>query len=579
MVRWCRALLGLVGITLLSGFTGPVSGHAATGRLVVVAEPKHVVLGGDAPEEVALTIEVRDTDGEPSREAQVLVRSTAGTVSDLRMISHGRFRARLLPPSDRFPQLAVINVADVAPVVRGEPPMVAAIGVAYSARIDLRGRAEPESMMRIEVAGKRFGPARVGRDGRFVIPILVPPGVGWANGKATDSLGNSSRSRINLYLPEVRQLHAFVYPEVLIADGQDQGWLFVTTVDATGAPEDVDVEVVQGRGELGAAERLEKGLARRPYRTPSALGNGRDRVMMHLYRGRKNEASVAVDLELMAGAPAAVTVSTTPRYAPADGQSPIELRVEVKDAQGNPASGHEVLANLGPETREAEHVAPGVYRLVFSGRTAIGAIQVPIAVVPRTSQCPRPWAAFAPDRTQRVRDVRGIACQLSFAVLDAEGANPFRGVTSEMGELTLPEAYRIGETRLIVEGVAGGSPDILWVGGDQVSEPVPIFHHTAVVTWRLVSEVTLELELKEREEDRVTVALRARGIPTGALADRLVVQASRGTATLDVVSDTVVEIRIAGIERGRPAGGAEPGPVDVVARDKQTGVSAWLRVE
>ncbi len=538
-----------------------------------------MVLGGAAPETVQLFINVLGPDGQPSPAAQPLVRSTAGKVADLRRVGVGRFRALLAPPRDRFPQLAVVNVADVAPVVRGQPPVVSAIGIAYSARIDLRGRAERGSSMRVEVAGKRYGPARVGRDGRFVVPIVVPPGVGWANGVATDSLGNTSRSRINLFLPAVRQLHAFVYPEVLIADGTDQGWLFVTTVDTKGAPINAPVQIDPGRGEIGEPVSQEVGLMRWPYRAPAQLGDGRDQVALHLHKGRRNAVEVKVALELMAGAPSSVEVTTAPRFAAADGETPVEIRVVLRDAKGNPAGGHQILAKLEDETLVGVNVGPGVYRVELPPRRTIGTAEVTIATVPRTHRCPRPWAGRAPDGTHRVRDVRGIACQLPFAVLDATGKIPFRGVTTEMGVLSLPPEYPPGETRLIVEGVAGGSPDILWVGGDQVSEPVKTDFQTTVATWRLATAVTLALAPAEKIAGGLALAVTVDGIPAAQLRGRLVAKASRGAVTIEIGAEGDVSVRVTGLETVADATAGSTTGVDVVVRDNETGVSTWLHVD
>src|SRR5208337_916966 len=109
----------------------------------------------------------------------------------------------------------------------------------YSAQIDLKGRTKPGATMQLTIGKRGFGPVRADTDGRFVLTILVPPGERYAQGISTDTVGNVGRSKVDLFLPEVSRVYGFFWPETLTADGQAQSWLFVTTVDKSGAPETV----------------------------------------------------------------------------------------------------------------------------------------------------------------------------------------------------------------------------------------------------------------------------------------------------------------------------------------------------
>ena len=249
--------LGAISLVTCVGapaFAGPGAQRAGL-QLGIRAVPDRIVLGGAGPQEVSLEITTSEA-GARAGIAGLRVDSTAGEIVGITPVGPGRFRATLTPPAQRFPQIAVVSVADVSGATPERSPDVESVVVAFSARIELKGTSEPRARMRVEVGGQGFGPVTAAADGRFVIPIVVPPGEGWARAIATDALGNASRSRINLYLPAVQRVHAYVYPELLVADGADAGWIWVTTVSPAGAPLAARVEASAARGVLAACERV-----------------------------------------------------------------------------------------------------------------------------------------------------------------------------------------------------------------------------------------------------------------------------------------------------------------------------------
>jgi hypothetical protein len=546
-------------------------------KLCVTASPSYVILGGAEPETVSLQIEVREAQNTWAESAQVVLHATAGTITGLRRTEPGRFRAELRPPQDRFPQLALVHVAEVSSVVRGEPPVLARAVVAYGARVDLRGRAEPDSEMKVRVAKRWFGPRRVNRDGGFSIPVIVPPGTGWAEGEATDELGNASHSKINLYLPAVQRLHTFAYPELLLADGRDQGWLFVSTVDPSGAPRDANLSLATARGKLAQGEALEPGLWRYAYTAPSELADGTDRVVIKQAKKKRNAEAEAAEndsesevvLRLLAGAPTEVTARVDPPLPAADGQTAVNLQVTLRDERGNAGVGHEVMAMRGTETLRLKETNPGDYGVTLPPQSQVGTEALQIAIIPRTTFCPRPWAALAADRTMRVRDVRGISCRLGVLALGPHGDMLWRGSTSDMGELKLPAEISAADVRLVVEEAPTGAPDVLWSKDGIIKEPAGIKHLSLPLTWRLPSQVGLALGPPQRDAERYRATLAIFGIPAEQVAARISVKASRGSATLAQQKDGSWQVEV----------GTASGPVDVVAADRDSGVAAWLHVD
>jgi hypothetical protein len=250
----------------------------------------------------------------------------------------------------------------------------------------------------------------------------------------------------------------------------------------------------------------------------------------------------------------------------------MQVRVEVRDAQGNPASGHDVRVSLLGEPREARGTEPGVYLATLPTRRQAGTVELPVAVVPRTDTCPRPWAALAPDGTVRVRDVRGILCRLEFQVLGAAGDVVFEGSTESDGRLKLPAAHPPWNSRLVAKRASGGAADVLWMGREEVIAPVAIVHHTATASWRLPSPVDLKLKVLSRGADSVTLALYLSGLTPHQALERVQMQATRGTARVDLDDHERLRVVLT-----LPKGST--GVLDVVATDRETGVSTWLRLE
>jgi hypothetical protein len=232
-------------VVLLLGLAGPRAAPAAPqrpaqARLAIDVTPARVVLG-QGPQEAIVDVTLPPSSARAGL-AGLRVETTAGRLADLSALGGGRYHAKLEPPPDRFPQIAVVTVADVAGLGPDSPPDVRIDTVAYAARIDLKGETEKKARMVLDIGGHRFGPAMPDPNGRFVIPVVVEPGENWATGIATDALGNTSHSRINLYLPAVQRLQAYVFPEVLVADGADAGWIYVTSLGPTGAPHNASVQ-------------------------------------------------------------------------------------------------------------------------------------------------------------------------------------------------------------------------------------------------------------------------------------------------------------------------------------------------
>ncbi len=535
------------------------AGAADARRIEVRAEPEAVVLGGDGPQDVVLTVVITGGD-EAFSAADLVLRSTAGSVVDLRQQSARAFTARLARPADTFPQLAVVTAADLSPVAEGKPPNAGSVVVAFSAKIELKGQSEAGARMEVRIAGQRFGPVTADGHGQFVLPVVVPPGEGWAQGVSTDRLGNTSRSKINLYLPEVERVHAFVFPEDVVADGSDPAWVFVTTVSAAGAPEEAPVRAKVERGKLGKVAGLGVGIKRVAYIPPVSLGSGVDVVTL---RHGRVEAQSPVQVKLVAGAPARISANPLPPPVPADGKTEVVMQVEVFDGRGNHAAGNALVAEWRGAPAVVAETSAGVFIVKLPPTDKAASEVVSLRVLPQGSGCRR-GRLLRSGGVLRVTDRRGIACAGEFTLTNRAGAVVAQGALGQSGVLSAAGALELLK--------AGGRLDVAQavprrVAMAETGTLAPALVSTATVVWRLPTPV--ELAIFETGRSQGDIALRVDTKGVDEVAKRIQIEASSG------------RLKVEGAERGAlRVVLLQPNlPVEVVATDGPTGVAAWLRVE
>jgi hypothetical protein len=542
----------------------PARGAADARRVRVEATPDEILLGGDRSEDVGLVIRVVDSGGEPVPGAHLVVHTTAGRIEGLTERSAGSFTAVLRRPTETFPQLAVITAADVSPTVRARRPWVGSAVVAYSAKIDLRGHTEPRAAMKVIISQRTFGPVEAARDGTFVLPVIVPPGEGWAKGISTDRLGNASRSKINLYLPEVRRVHGFIFPDAVVADGEDRAWVYVTTVSASGAPEEATITVTAEHGRISEPTRIDKGMFRLTYTAPVGVQERRD--LLGVRRKRRREVT-EIPVVLLPGPPAAVDVSQTPALTPADGETPSVIGIRVRDAHGSPADGHAVSVAVDNAEVPAPEKEPGVYEAVLPAREQLGSLPADVKVEPRTEICRRGRIVNV-GKGRVVVDARGIGCTGRFILRSAEGGQLAGGQLASGGRLPLPEATAGALDHGAYLELENARPSRIGIGGvpgaGDVAGPLEA---KAEARWTLPLAVDLRIREVGRKGDTLSLEVEASGV--GDAGNRVRLAASNGT----------VAVRSSDGERLTAEVRDVAYPVDVLATDEQTGVSAWLRVE
>jgi hypothetical protein len=299
----------------------PLAAVARTAIAITVA-PQPLVLGRHDRAEVRLR--VRDATGAPAR-AGLRLSTNTGSIGVAREVAPGEYVATYRPPRERYPQVALIlavNVADGA---------FAAHSVSLHAAIVVPGEGEPGGTMRIVVDGRTFGPVAVDEQGRFKLPLVVPPG-GRAVGIMVDRSGNTRQREIDLRLPPFRRVVAAALPAEVPVGGGGRTEILAEVVDARGGrargqPPRMRAE----RGSLGVARRRPDGSYVAEWTAPREIGGGTVEVVVEGPGGADR-----VRLMLRPGPPRQLVVRPPPGGFVADGITEQAVAVEVRDGAGNP---------------------------------------------------------------------------------------------------------------------------------------------------------------------------------------------------------------------------------------------------
>jgi Carboxypeptidase regulatory-like domain len=313
-------------------------------QLAVTISPSPLLLEKGARAEVR--IRARDAAGRPAR-SPLRLGASVGRVSAPEEVGPGEYRAVYTPPEEKFPQVAIVAALSVA------DGAFASAACALAARVTVTGQGEPGASLAIAVDNRTFGPLSIGKDGRWALPLIVPPG-SRAIGVSTDKMGNQQKRDIDLHLPPFPKLLLFAVPSELPADGRAQAEIVAFSVDARGNPEKrAPPALTADRGNLSQPEVHGDGSTTWTFTAPSSMGPGKAGL-------RAGGASAAVTLR--PAPPLAIQVVQPPQPLPAGSDAPVSVEVRVRDAGGAPVSGAELTATLaGGRVVTTSEKAPGRY--------------------------------------------------------------------------------------------------------------------------------------------------------------------------------------------------------------------------
>jgi len=188
-----RALYGLVAL----GLVAPASPAAAAPR--INAAPSPIILGQVA----SVTFEISDLPGS----AAPLADANIGRVEQVEQ-RDGVVRVRYTPPETHSPQVLGLAVWRDD----GIDAQVHFFRVPLYGRTNVPVRTQPNSMVRVTIGDKVYGPVSSGARGRAQVSVLVPPGIRQAGVEVTDRADLKSHKRIVIKQPPYNELVMAINP-------------------------------------------------------------------------------------------------------------------------------------------------------------------------------------------------------------------------------------------------------------------------------------------------------------------------------------------------------------------------------
>lgn len=351
-------------------------------KVELVLEPAAPVKGRDA--DAKLSVRLLRPDGSPDPESSPpVLRANVGTITGLHAEGPGLFQARYVLPSTRYPEVAVIAAFAPWPAPSSIHGAVGRLLVPLSTSVTLPGRTEPNAHMSIEIAGQKYGPVDAGPDGRFDIPVVVPPGHRFGTGSAVDRVGNKRITKVDLMLPPTDQLACVMNPTRLPADGAARARILCASSDPYGAPaRNAKIAMTVRRGQLTPARAIDEGLQEWIYtapRTGTAGGTAGVDTVSASWSAAGPQSREEIAVELIQGPAHGLTVRPAESLVHRGSQLPVAIAVT--DGAGRPRAGAHV--HLRASVGEAEvkpQPQPGSYLALYRPPEQTGALDAQLEV-------------------------------------------------------------------------------------------------------------------------------------------------------------------------------------------------------
>jgi hypothetical protein len=211
--------------------------------------------------------------------APPVLRANVGTFENVERVGPGRFKARYLLPTTRFPEVAIIVAFAPWPHPQSVEGGFGVLRVPISSAVEVPGRAEPHAEVRLTVGETTFGPVTALADGTFRLPVVIPPGYGQAKTSTVDRVGNKRTSPLDLMLPPTDQLACVLTPTHLPADGASRARVLCASSDRYGAASrGARIQWKGGHGTWSQPRDLGDGVQEWTWTAPRELGTGTERL-------------------------------------------------------------------------------------------------------------------------------------------------------------------------------------------------------------------------------------------------------------------------------------------------------------
>lgn len=150
----------LAVVSLLVAATAPVLADRTSSGVLDIRGPDQIVLGSDT----TVTLRLR------ASATKIVLVANVGAISPPARDGN-ELRATFTPPTERFPQLALIAAIDETGA------LVDWLAIPMAGRAVMRVDTDPRAEVAVRVGGTEFGPVEASPRGVAEIPIIVPPSI------------------------------------------------------------------------------------------------------------------------------------------------------------------------------------------------------------------------------------------------------------------------------------------------------------------------------------------------------------------------------------------------------------------
>ena len=344
------------------------------GELKLDKEP--VVLG--RTESVRMELTVDEAPGTADRPLQL--KANVGTFGEVSRLGPGRYQAIYVPPSTRFPQVALV----AAWRETGPDAPIDFFRVALHGVTRLPVKARPGSGVRVSAGSETTEPAVTNARGEVVVPLVVPPGVATAELVAKEPGGLVTQKKLPVDVPAYNRVTAALVPRALKADGVAWARLEVF-YDKGGA--DVPPSRIKVVPSVGSVTFLSADKGRYVFRYVPAPNLAAAEVRFQVAVQGEPASSASAVLSLTPPTVSRLVVRAPAEKLAPDGVSEATVLVLALDASGLGVTGQAVqLAANGVPLPVVERAA-GVYEARYrapSRAPADGLVQL-VATLPGTA--------------------------------------------------------------------------------------------------------------------------------------------------------------------------------------------------
>ncbi len=328
----------------------------------VINKPEYILAG--EKEHYQVSLHVHGLDKKPISQARLYFQTNIGTIKDIRDLGSGKYSAKYIPPSQRYPQTAML-------IVRAEGEKQYGINwirIPIYGQTVLAAETESNSMIKIRVADREFGPFPADQEGKFEAPIVVPPGYTVAQATVTDESGNVTEKTLDLGIPSFPRLLMSAYPPKVTSDGRSRARIYVFCLDGQGNPSKEKISLTATKGSLSAPLTVAPGISRAIFSPPNS--EKKQNVSLHVH---SEKIKKTVNIKLTPGRfHSRMTLEASPQILTADGHSTAKLKIKLYDDSGTGMSGEDIQlkvdkGSLGTVTEQGT----GEYSATLTAPTSI----------------------------------------------------------------------------------------------------------------------------------------------------------------------------------------------------------------